>query len=72
MAAIEDPDFLDCGQGLHLQYGGYLVRVGLDSLLSGQISEELARKYSEVHFSGLDFTLNFCRRANASPSFSHG
>ena len=42
---IKDLDFLDHVWGLHLQYGEYLVSVGLDSSLSDQIPEEFDRSY---------------------------
>ena len=44
---IKDVDFLDHGQGFHLHYSGYVVGVGLDSSLSGNIPEEFAGSYPE-------------------------
>jgi len=45
--AIENMDFLDRGRELHLRYGGFLVRIGLDSSLSDQIPDEFAESYPE-------------------------
>jgi len=61
-ATIEDLDFLDSGQGLHLQYDGYLVRVCPDSPLSDQIPKELAESYPEGALLRIDFTPNESER----------
>ena len=53
-ATIEDLDFLDRGWGLHLQYGGYLVGVGLDSSLSDQIPKEFTGSYHESILLGVE------------------
>jgi len=52
-------DLLDSGRGLLLQYGGYLVGVGLDSPLSDQIPEEPARSYSDGTLLGVELHIGF-------------
>ena len=52
-ATIEDMDFLDCGRGLYLLYGGYLVKVGFDYSLSDQIPEELVGSYPKGTLHGV-------------------
>ena len=44
-----------------------MVEVSLDFPLSDQIPKDLSEATPKVHFSGSSFTLNFWRRANASP-----
>jgi len=54
-------DLLDSGRGLHPQYGGYLVKVDLDSPLSDRISEEFFRSYSESTLLGVELYIEFSK-----------
>ena len=64
---IEDLNFFDCGRGLHLHYGAYLIRVGLDSLLSDQMPEELAGSYPEGILLGIELHIELLEESEGFP-----
>ena len=56
---VQHLNFLDTCRGLHIEDGGYLIRVGFNTPLREQIFQELSGGHSKSTFLGVESDLIF-------------